>query len=250
MLVNEMKQTLVHTEVARHDTNQHWVKQAAKLLAALILFFAAIGDAADSAPSAKEILATVRMQQAQQEIDLQGQLRQEATVVPFRLTQTGPLIKYSFANPPGALQLRLGESDSRLEELSPGSVEKITPASFDRKVRGTAITYEDLALKFLYWPDARVLGEEQVRSRRCWKLELRAPSHDSQYSRVLLWVDKNSGALMEMEGYDWSGRLLKRFEVISAQKIEGHWFLKQMRIEEMQPATNKVQSRTYLEIKK
>ena len=209
-----------------------------------------MAEAADETPSAKEILATARMQQSQQEIDLQGQIRQEATVVPFRLTQTGPLIKYSFANPPGALQLRLGENDSRLEELSQNGVEKITPAQFDHKVRGTAITYEDLALKFLYWPDARVLGEEPVRSRRCWKLELRPPSHDSQYSSVLLWVDKNTGALMEMEGYDWKGRLAKRFEVISAQKIEGRWFLKQMRIEEMQPGTNKVQSRTYLEIKK
>ena len=209
-----------------------------------------MAEAADETPSAKEILATARMQQSQQDIDLQGQLRQEATVVPFRLTQTGPLIKYSFANPPGALQLRLGENDSRLEELSQNGVEKITPAQFDHKVRGTAITYEDLALKFLYWPDARVLGEEPVRSRRCWKLELRPPSHDSQYSSVLLWVDKNTGALMEMEGYDWKGRLVKRFEVISAQKIEGRWFLKQMRIEEMQPGTNKVQSRTYLEIKK
>jgi negative regulator of sigma E activity len=171
-------------------------------------------------------------------------------VVPFRLTQTGALIKYSFANPPEALQLRLGETDSKLEQLSGAGVEKITPAQFDRKVRGTPITYEDLALKFLYWPNARVAGEEPVRSRRCRKIEMQAPTRDSQYSSVTLWVDMNSGALMELEGYDWSGRLVKRFEVISAQKIEGRWFLKQMRIEALDPATHKVQSRTYLEIKK
>ena len=205
---------------------------------------------ADPPPTAKEILAAVRMQQTQQQIDLQGQLRQEATVVPFRLTQTGALVKYSFANPPEALQLRLGENDSRLEQLNQSGVEKIGPAQFDRKVRGTPITYEDLALKFLYWPNAHLLGEEPVRSRRCWKIELQAPSRESQYSNVLLWVDKNSGALMEMEGYDWNGRVAKRFEVISAQKIDGRWFLKQMRIEEIDSTTNKVRSRTYLEIKK
>ena len=55
---------------------------------------------------------------------------------------------------------------------------------------------------------------------------------------------------MRMEGYDWKGQLAKRFEVVSAQKIEGRWFLKQMRIEEMQPGTNKVLARSYLEIKK
>jgi len=45
---------------------------------------------------------------------------------------------------------------------------------------------------------------------------------------------------------EWPAR--QRFEVVSAQKIEGRWFLKQMRIEEIQPGTGKVQSRTYLEI--
>jgi hypothetical protein len=201
-------------------------------------------------PSAKEILASVRLQQAQQQVDLQGQLRENEKVIPFRLTQTGPVIRYTFSNPDEALQLRLGESDSRLEEVTRGGVEKITSAQFDHKVRGTGVTYEDLALKFLYWPNARVISEDSIRTRACWKLELKAPSRQSQYSRVSLWVDKSGGALMRLEGYDWNDLLAKRFEVVSAQKIEGRWFLKQMRIEEIQPGTGKVQVRTYLEIKK
>ena len=246
-----MKDRLIHARKARHDTDRWLAKQAGMsfTLFALLLFVTA-GASAEPQPNAKEILATVRMQQTQQQIDLQGQLRQESTVVPFRLTQNGALIKYSFANPPEALQLRLGENDSKLEQLSGAGVEKITPAQLDRKVRGMPITYEDLALKFLYWPDARVIGEEPVRSRRCWKIQLQAPGHDSQYSNVTLWVDRDSGALMEMEGSDWNGQLVKRFKVISAQKIDGRWFLKQMRVEELDPSTHKVLSRTYLEIKK
>jgi hypothetical protein len=208
------------------------------------------GSAAPSLPAAKDILASVRLQQAQQEIDLQGQLRENEKVIPFRLTQTGAVIRYTFTNPDEALQLRLGENDSRLEEVTKGGVEKITPAQFDHKVRGTSITYEDLALKFLYWQNGRVTGENSIRTRYCWKLELKAPSRQSQYSNVYLWVDKESGALMRMDGFDWEGKLAKRFEVISAQKIEGRWFLKQMRIEEMDPAIGKPRSRTYLEIKK
>ena len=94
------------------------------------------------------------------------------------------------------------------------------------------------------------ISEENVRTRSCWKLQLRAPSRQSQYSNVVLWIDKTSGALMRMESYDWNGQLAKRFEVVSAQKIDNRWFLKQMRVEELQPGTNKVQSRTYLEIKR
>jgi hypothetical protein len=206
--------------------------------------------ATEPPPAAKEILASVRFQQAQQQIDLQGQLRENETVVPFHLIQVGPIIRYNFSNPSEVLQLRLGENDSRLEEVTRSGVEKITPAQFDHKVRGTNVTYEDLALKFLYWQDARVAGEDSIRTRKCWKLELKAPSRQSQYSTVYLWVDKESGALMRLEGYDWNGQLFKRFEVVSAQKIEGRWFLKQMRIEEIAPDTGKVQARTYLEIKK
>lgn len=201
-------------------------------------------------PSAKEILAGVRLQQSQQEIDLQGQLRQDALVVPFRLTMEGAVVRYSFANPTEALQLKLGENDSRLEEISRSGVDRISGPEFEQKVRGTAVTYEDLALKFLYWPDARVLGEETIRTRKCWELQLQPPGRDSQYSKVLLWVDQQGGALMRMEGYDGNGKLVKRFEVVSAQKIEGQWFLKQMRIEELEPQTGKVRARTYLEIRK
>ena len=205
---------------------------------------------AEPAPSAKEILESVRMQQTRQQIDLTGQLRQNRTIVPFQLIQSGAVVRYIFSNPEEALQLQIGEKDTRLDEVSSDGVEKVTPAKFDQKVRGTDVTYEDLALKFLYWPEAEVLGTDNIRTRNCWKLQLRAPSRQSQYARVLLWIDKAGGALMRMEGYNEEDQLWKRFEVISAQKIDNRWFLKQMRIEQLQPGTKRVQSRTYLEIKK
>jgi hypothetical protein len=218
-------------------------------IAAFLLIFS-LSLFAEPPPSAKDILTSVRMIESQQQINLQGQLRQNDVAVPFRLVQNGPLIRYSFTNPEEVLQLRLGENSSRLDLVSDAGTEKFTPSKLNQKIRGTSVTYEDLAFKFLYWPTARVLGEENVRTRNCWKLQLRAPSHESQYSNVLLWIDKATGALMRMEGYDWNAQLVKRFEVVSAQKIEGRWFLKQMRVEEFQPGTNHVQARTYLEIKR
>jgi hypothetical protein len=216
----------------------------------ICLMLAALSLFAEPPPSAKDILASVRMMESRQQIDLQGQLRQENIVIPFHLVQNGPLIRYSFANPDEVLQLRLGEQSSRLDLVTDDGTEQFAASKLKQKIRGTSVTYGDLAFKFLYWPTARVLGEENVRTRNCWKLQLRAPSRESQYSNVLLWIDKASGALMRLEGYDWNAQLAKRFEVVSAQKIEGRWFLKQMRIEELQPGTNHVQSRTYLEIKR
>jgi Outer membrane lipoprotein-sorting protein len=221
-----------------------------KKIAISLAVLAAVSAFAASPPSAREILESVRLQQAKQELELQGQLREGPVVIPFRLTQTGPVIRYSFSKPDEALQLRLGDNDSRLEEITGDKLEKIAPAQFDHKVRNTAVTYEDLSLRFLYWPNAKVIGDDTIQMVDCWRLELRAPPQQSQYSTVRLWVQKDGAAIMKVEGYDANGKLTKRFLVVSGQKIEGRWFLKQMRIEEIDPATGKVKSRTYLEINK
>src|SRR5437763_12121260 len=193
---------------------------------------AALPVLADLAPSAKDILDSVRMIESRQQIDLQGQLRQEDVVIPFRLMQNGPLIRYSFTNPDETLQLRLGESSSRLDLVTDAGTEKVGLSKLQQQVRGTIVTYGDLAFKFLYWAAARVLGEESVRTRKCWKLQLHAPSCESQNSNVLLWLEKASDALMRMGCYDLYAHYIRRFEVVSAQKIEDHWALKQMRIEQ------------------
>jgi len=201
-------------------------------------------------PSASEILDRVRLQQSQQQLDLQGQLRTDGKIIPFHITQTGPVIRYTFENPAEVLQLRLGEKNSSLDLVLENGTRKFATSRLDDRIGGTAVTYGDLALKFLYWPRAEVLGQEIVRTRSCWQIRLQPASRDAQYSNILLWVDQESGAMMRIQAYDWQGRLTKRFEVVSAQKIDGRWFLKEMRIEDLQPGVNKVLSRTYLDIQK
>jgi negative regulator of sigma E activity len=114
---------------------------------------------------------------------------------------------------------------------------------------GAPVTVEDLSLGFLYWPDARLLGEENVRGRGSWKIGLRPGRRGSEFAVVRVWLDRASGALLRIEGFDWEGKLLRRFEVVSGQRIDGRWMLKQMRIEKFAPdnATRPV-DRSYLEI--
>ena len=131
------------------------------------------------------------------------------------------------------------------------STKSFATSRLDDKIGGTGVTYGDLALSFLYWPDPQLISSDTIRRRAiAGSCDCIRPRSSAQYSTVVLWVDKESGAIMRMEGYDWKNHLAKRFEVVSAQKIDGRWFLKQMRIEEMQPGTNKVRSRSYLEINK
>ena len=255
LLIKKMKEGLIHETAARravrHDKKRTAAKQVFnRILPGLLLLFVLTTAQAADPPPARAILDQVRLQQAQQQLDLQGQLRTDDKIIPFRLTQTGPVIRYTFASPPETVQLRLGDDGTRLDLVKEYSTKKFANSRLDEKLAGSAVTYGDLALQFLYWPNAQVIGADTLRTRNCWKLRLTAPDQEAQYRTVILWVDKESGALMRMEGYDAKGQLQKRFEVVSAQKIEGRWFLKQMRIEEMQPGSNKVQLRSYLEIKK
>src|SRR3989442_13352770 len=80
----------------------HWSIRACFVIrhsSFVIPFAFSLSIFAEPPPSAQDILASVRMRQAQQQIDLQGQLREKDFVIPFRLTQTGPMIRYSFADP-------------------------------------------------------------------------------------------------------------------------------------------------------
>src|SRR5919197_2067354 len=96
-----------------------------------------VSSLADVAPSAKDILASVRMMESRQQLDLQGQLRQDNVVIPFRLVQNGPLIRYSLANPDDVLQLRLGENSSRLDLVTGGETRKGGKAKHNQKNSGT-----------------------------------------------------------------------------------------------------------------
>ncbi len=228
-------------------------RQVKSRFAALFALFAALCAHAQDTPTAQEILRSVRLNQTSQHRALKGQLRMDDTIVPFRLVLNGGEIRYEFDNPPDTIILRLGDKGSELlEKTKGGGAQDVAPAKFDEKVRGTDITYEDLALKFLYWPKVKIDGEELKLTRKCWKLHLEPASRaESQYAVVLLWVEKQSGAFLQAEGYDANGKVAKRFVVRSVQRdLEVGWILKQMRIESLAGINSRDRSPTYLEIEK
>lgn len=202
------------------------------------LTVAAFGPAraAEGLPTGEQVLRLVRASESDQHRDLTGRLRMSTdsgkVVAPFQLHMRGATITYEFSNPPEALVLRLGEKGSRLEKISgSGKTQVVSGAKLDAPVRGTDVTYEDLAMKFLYWRNARVAGEESVMTRTCWLVQAQPTTReDSQYDMVRLWVEK-SGGLLKAECYS-HGKLVKRFHVRSVQHdTRGGYMLKTLRIE-------------------
>jgi Outer membrane lipoprotein-sorting protein len=198
-------------------------------------------------PDAEAILRAARLNPLGQSISLKAQLRTASANTPFQIV-VDDAVHYRFENPDQELILELRDDSSSLSERLGSKTAPVRPARFDDSVRSAGITYEDLSLRFLYWKDPKLLGEETIRSRKAWKMELQAARASSQYGVARLWIDQESGALLRIEGYNRDGKLLRRFEVISAQKIDGQWMLKQMRVETLDPETKKILNRTYLEV--
>jgi len=209
-----------------------------------VVLFAA---ACRAEPAAEAILAAARVNPLGANLALNAQLRMDSATTPFRIVVDGA-VRYQFDKPEQELILELKDDASVLSERTGGKASPVRPARFDNSVRGTGITYEDLALRFLYWKNPKILGEETLRSRKAWKIEIQSGRDSSQYGVARLWVDQESGALLRIDGYNRDGRLLRRFEVVSAQKLDDQWMLKQMRVEMLNPDTKKVINRTYLEV--
>ena len=107
-------------------------------------------------------------------------------------------------------------------------------------------------MRFLYWPVAKITGEEVMLTRNCWKLRVEpGAAKNSQYGYVMLWIEKQSGGLAQVETYDRSGNLVKRFRANSVQRAEGGgYILKEMRIQRMLNGKPSDPTPTYLDIKK
>jgi Outer membrane lipoprotein-sorting protein len=219
--------------------------QFRKPLALLIAF--SVATICRAEPDAEAILRAARLNPLGHNISLKAQLRTDSGTTPFEIV-VDDAVHYLFENPAQELILELRDDSSSLSERTGGKAAPVRLARFDDSVRGAGITYEDLSLKFLYWKNPKLLGEETIRSRKAWKMELQAALASSQYGAARIWIDQESGALLRIEGYNRDGKLLRRFEVISAQKIEGQWMLKQMRVETLDPETRKILNRTYLEV--
>ena len=223
-----------------------------------VFFVLALGLAAPAAapaeyPPPADVLRAVRRAQATQKFDLKGSLEtqpvdvlKKPTEASFRLIANGSALRYQFSDPePVTLQIKLGETDSELMQTGGADAGKLAPAHFAKKILGTDLTYEDLSLKFIYWSRGAIEGEEKMKTMNVWRIRLQAPPGGrSGYREVVLWVGKDNGALVRAEGFDAAGKLTKRFEVVSAQVVNGLWVLQRMRIETFEPATGKLISRT------
>ncbi len=221
-----------------------------KRLLLVPLFFTAVLRAEEAKPrTAEEILRIVRLSYALQNHKMNGQLRDDATgrIEPMTLTMEARVMRFLFKNPPKEIvHLDLNTTPATLYQVREGSSGEVSKDQLNDRVRGMDFNYEDLSLRFLYWPRPQLMGETRVSAQKCWIVRVTNPGRDGPYYVVDIYVHQGSGGAAKMEAYDRNSKVVKRYQVTKVQKVDNATVLKELRIESINPFNGEVKGRTYM----
>ena len=97
----------------------------------------------------------------------------------------------------------------------------------------------DLGAEFFHWPGQKLLKREVKKGQSCDVLESRPASvADHGYSRVVSWIDRDTGGIVQATAYDGNGKLLKEFEVQEFSKVNGEWRVTEVQMRNVQARTS------------
>lgn len=208
-------------------------------------------------PSAAVILDNVRYSQSTESQVFNGEIRPRKIGLkstPMKMEVFNGGVRFLFFEDNSrrkkvdqVLELKLSNGRDVLTEPTMNGGGKISPERYSQRVRGSDIVYEDIAMRFLYWPAPMHLKVEKTKGGPSWKIRCANPEGNGPYAIVDVWVSQESGALVRMNGFDSKRRLIKSYEVESVQRYKGAWMLRMMNVRTYPTSTGPVGS-TYLKI--
>lgn len=206
----------------------------------------ALLPAAAQQPDPKAILEGARMSATLTKLDdgLSGNLRKGNQKTPVTLFLKGKDIQFQFTENKGALRIfhmRIGDADFNLFEIIDGKTKNFPPEKLVTPIAGTDLTYEDLAMRFFYWPNPKFEGQEDVGGQPCYKIRVDKPRGTAgRYEVVYVWVHTTAGAFMKIRGHDKNGGLVKEFQVEDIMQIaKDVWTLRKMQVATHDPANGR-----------
>ncbi|MEM1441915.1 MAG: outer membrane lipoprotein-sorting protein [Verrucomicrobiota bacterium] len=201
--------------------------------------------------TADEVLKLVRYSYTLYNRDFSGLLRTGfAKKTPFLMSLKPESIRFIFDDPAQVIFLDTrNNAFSLFEGVGGAEMQRVDPSKYGDEVRGTDVTYEDLSMRFLYWPNAKIVKLDRLKGRNCWHVRVRNPDGLGAYATVDVWIDRASGGMIKMLGNNPAGRPIRRFEVLSGKKFGDIWMVDEMRIETIHPTTGQTKSTTRMQIK-
>jgi hypothetical protein len=222
--------------------------------ACVLLSVAALADTANAQLTADQLLESVVSQLPTTPLHVSGELlvrkRRGVPVATFGFTLDAHwgakpahatyTIQDAFGRPLEQLTISHGQSTSYRYAVGDPLQEAPLKAQ-SLPIQNTDLSWTDLTLAFLWWPGAKHVGEESIRTFDCRIIEVQAPSATSPqplahsllspYAKVRLWISKKAHMMLQAEGYDEEGNIKRRLWVRSVKKINDQWMIKDMEVQ-------------------
>lgn len=201
---------------------------------------------------AEKILEKARYASTLQVQDLAGHIRKDGKKVPIRLYLRKENIQFQFYDGKTwqKFHMRLKQGGGELFEIKGDKTLKFSAKKLSESVMNTDLTYQDLAMSFLYWKNSEVVGTETIKLQKCDQLRLKNPGGQGNYAMVYASIHQKYGALMRVIGTDTSNRVLKEFAIDKLMTVGKNKTVKIMKVQSFDAKSKKMTGATYLEFDK
>jgi hypothetical protein len=203
-------------------------------------------------PDAAAMIRNIRLSATLQQVDLTGAIRKDRQPpIPVNFFVRDKNMQFRLGSGE-RFHIRLGDEKCELLTLNDQGKTAVFPAArLVEPVAGSDVTYEDLTLRFLYWPNAKLEGEERIDGEDCYRVRLDNPGREGAFGVVYVWVHKKYGAFWRIKAHDRKGKAIKQFQVSKVMQLpDGKGYtIQTMRISGLN-GDGRVESITYLEFEK
>ena len=219
-------------------------------LAAAFLF-AAVAPLRAQAPDPNQMIRNIRLSATLQEFDLNGSIRGGGKKFPIGLAVREENMQFNLGNGE-RFHIRLGDEKADLLTVADdGKTTRFPAGKLSQSIATTDVTYEDLTLRFLYWPNAQLEGEENMNGADCHRIRLENPGGQGAYKVVYVWVHKRYGAFWQIRAHDRAGKPIKEFLVNDVMQLPGKkaYTVKSMRVNTLEERGKEYRTKsvTYLD---
>ena len=212
-----------------------------------IILFALILPTLGVDVEAEQLLANARYVSALNKQDLTGKLKKGSNEVPIKLYMRGKDIQMQYELQKdvwNGVHLELKDSNCELFDIIGGEMKKFPDQKIGQPIASTDLSYEDLSLRFLYWPAPEIVGEESVKTQDCYIVRVFNPDTRGNYAVCDLWIHKKAAALMKVKAFNAKGQHIKTFEASDLMNVDGEILMRKMKVERL--SNGRVDSVSYL----
>lgn len=180
---------------------------------------------------------------------MKGRVQSGEKKIPLVVRTRDRMIQFDFQDRPLQIRVRFAPEGSLIQKRAKpeGEWQVVTGMEKTKAVAGTDLAYEDLGIDFLRWPDAKLVGHDNVMMLDCWAYEANPPVA-SNYAKVRYWISKTYLTMIRADGLNAKGQAIKRFTFNSVIEAEDTVVIGEMKVAKLTPGTDVSASRTFVQI--